>query len=269
VSAVTSSERDKGHFGDAVDANRSANGPDPDIGIQGHVPDFVESPRIFSSQGRQPRSSNTRNPDLPSVRVTGELKISRRQRCLIREIGFVGQQNKSFAGRNVFDGCAKIWSAFERVIDPSEPETLPCSFNRHASILEHKNAVLPKGLSHHSRIGVSVMVTENGKRSVPRLQGPQDLGARDRGLCGLAGSMVSEFEQRHGNEIASENDQVRMKIVYQINRVANGDGRKSFFIMKIAELNNSKSVKLMRQALQGDFDSFELKTVGFEIPVGS
>jgi len=25
----------------------------------------------------------------------------------------------------------------------------------------------------------------------------------------------------------------------------------------------------MRQALQGDFDSFELKTVGFEIPVGS
>jgi hypothetical protein len=60
-----------------------------------------------------------------------------------------------------------------------------------------------------------------------------------------------------------------MKTVYQINRAANGDGGKSLFIMKIAELSNSESVKLVWQPPQRDFDFFELKTVGFEVPVGS
>ena len=59
--------------------------------------------------------------------------------------------------------------------------------------------------------------------------------------------MVFQVHQGSGDEIAGENNQVGAKTVYQFHRAANGNGRKVFFIMKIAELSDGESVKLMRQ----------------------
>jgi hypothetical protein len=39
--------------------------------------------------------------------------------------------------------------------------------------------------------------------------------------------------------------------------------------MKIAELDDGKTVKLMRQAAQRNFNSLKLQIIGFEIPIGA
>ncbi len=51
--------------------------------------------------------------------------------------------------------------------------------------------------------------------------------------------------------------------------MADGKGGEFLFIVEIAELDDGKSVELVRQTAQGDFDLFQLQPVGFEIPIGS
>ena len=60
-----------------------------------------------------------------------------------------------------------------------------------------------------------------------------------------------------------------MKAVYQVHGTADRNGGKFFFIMKVAELNDGKAVKLVRKAAQGDFNLFKLQAIGFEIAIGA
>ena len=79
-----------GDFGDAIDANRSADGSDPDVGVEDHVFDLVEAARVVSCQWRQPRGAESGNPYLPTVGVAGELQVEApRGRAGIGEIRLV------------------------------------------------------------------------------------------------------------------------------------------------------------------------------------
>src|SRR5262249_31577177 len=87
------SQRDQRDFRWTVQPHRNTNRANPKIRVEHQLTELAHNSRILPSHLRKPWRSNTRKPNLASMRMPGQLQVHRSERHLVGEIRFMSEQN--------------------------------------------------------------------------------------------------------------------------------------------------------------------------------
>ena len=113
------------------------------------------------------------------------------------------------------------------------------------------------------------MIAECGEFSHRCFQIAQNRGAGRGTFGGFPGVAGMRIHDRHSDEIAGKDNQVRIQAIDDLHRLANGKYREMIFVMEITELRNRETIKSFRQAREGNLNFLDLNVLGLHKAVGA
>lgn len=178
------------------------------------------------------------------MRVAGEHEADELSRRMMEEvvgpIGRVTEKGDGFVGdvANGFgDGLVGVGNAFDRIVDPGEPESAAGAFDGPISVVEHHDIVGGERLNYLFTSDFDVVVAENGiaLRTFELAEQVCALpfGALCEGVCKVPVRDV----------VAGENDDVRVEAVDPVDHVADEERLSELVKMDVTQLRDTKTVK--------------------------
>jgi len=113
-----------------------------------------------------------------------------------------------------------------------------------------------ESFSNPSGIRFHIVIPENRHNRDPRAQLRQQLGARFDSLSSAFRSVEPAMKHRNRDEVASQNDQIRMQVVDDFYGRFDWQCR-AFIVVKVAELRDGQAIESRGQPRQHDFDGPE------------
>lgn len=253
-------QRYQRYLGGAIQSHRNSDRADAGIGVKRERTNLVGPHYIFFPHCRQVERRKQRDPDLASVRVPGELQVYWEFRRLIRKIGFVRQQDNGFASGNAAQSFCKVSRSAEHVIHAGEPEASAIALNRGRLVFQYLDADGSECVGYVHRVGIEIMVPHDCPQAVRSGHLAKDVSAWFGGQCRFC--LVSE--QRHGNKIPSQHDQVGMETVDQRTRRMQRVHRTIRVVVKVAQESDGETVKPFGPARQREILVHDARAIWFQ-----
>ena len=182
---------------------------------------------------------------------------------IIGVVRLVRQQNRRFVTGHRVKGRVQVGGPAQDIIDTREPEPAAVGFNRSRLIGEDLNSPAAQRACDNIWIGREVVISRNRPQAVRSLHLPEQVGARFGGHCCSSVIFVSP-EDRRGDEISGNCDQVGAKTVDQADRRMKGMLGKIGVVVEVAEQRDRESVHLGRPAAKSDILAHDARTIGLD-----
>ncbi len=207
---------------------------------------MVGAPNIFLCQRWQVKRREEWKSDLAAVRVPGKLQVDGKFCRSIGEVWFMGEQNYSFSGGDAVHGLRQVGGSAHYIVHTGQPETRAVLLDGLRLVGQHLDVLGLESAGYMFGIGAVIMVSQDSPEAVRRGQLAQEARA------GLGGerSLRRVADRGHGDEVSSERDQVRMKIVHHGNRSAQGMNREIRIVVEIAEHGDGEAIQPFGPALK-------------------
>jgi len=205
------------------------------------------------------RAAEATDPDLASVRVPGELQVYWEFRASSAKSGSVRQQDTASPAERRAKFLSGQRSA-EHVIHAGEPEASAIALNRGRLVFQYLDADGSECVGYVHRVGIEIMVPHDCPQAVRSGHLAKDVSAWFGGQCRFC--LVSE--QRHGNKIPSQHDQVGMETVDQRTRRMQRVHRTIRVVVKVAQESDGETVKPFGPARQREILVHDARAIWFQ-----
>jgi len=161
--------------------------------------------------------------------------------------------------RQIDSGCPT-----EQIIDPRQPESAAAALDRQTSITQHRNPLPLQRAHDQGGIRPCIMISQDGVFWTLYL--PQERRARKGGLRRFSEKSFA-LEDRYGDKVSGQHDQIGSQAIYQLYRFADWHRREVGLIVKVAELRDRKAVERTRKAPECNLSSHQLRMVRVNEPI--
>ncbi len=247
-------------FRRAIDPNGQANGAQAWVGVEHHRPYLAQAVGIFARAVGQHDRTKPGNPDLPSVRVSGELKVDREvPRAAHNNVGvvrFVDEQDYRLIVGDRAQCQLQVWLAFQNIFQAGNPDARAVALNRERLIAQYRNPTRAEAGRHTARIFAVIVIAQHGCHAQLSGKRSEDLRTRFRFFRRNEAGFV---EVRARDEVTREHHQIRRSVQYLVNGIANDVSAELRVVMQIAEMRNGETREAFRQAGQTNIHAFDLE----------
>ena len=217
------------------------------------MPNFVQAAGIFSGKPRQPGGANPGKPDLPAMRMSRELEIHGVVSRLVGKVRFVHQQDDQFLAGDSVQSEIQIWFSFPHRSQTAEPNSRPFLLNGNRTVTEHGKTMGIESLDYPRSVRLHIVIAENRYHAETRVQLGEQAGARFGSVGSLFCGVEAAMKYRNRDEVAGQDDQVRMQVVHDFYRGSEWHRGEMLVVVKVTEVRYGEAVESSGQRGEHDF----------------